>query len=217
MIGVDTEVTSVHAVGRQARANRGLRLDRIVIGLLIGAVGIGWFLDEAGVSVPWHLLPAAALVLIGVALLVSLLVGHGRGALVGLGIAAAILAVAVGVGAARYAGPAGDRLIAPTTTDWPVETRVSAGNVTVDLTRNPLPEVGRLQVDVGAGELRLILPADASRIGVDTWTTAGTITVNDVKVGDGLDVRWSRSASITPAPIRVELHVGLGNIEVNHE
>jgi hypothetical protein len=214
---MDSGVTSDHAVGQDVRSDRGLRLDRIVVGVLIGAVGIGWFLDEAGVSVPWHMLPAAALVLIGVALLVSLLVGHGRGALVGLGTAAAILAVAVGVGVDRYAGPAGDRLVAPTAAEWPVETRVSAGNVTVDLTRHALPEVGHVQVDVGAGELRLILPADATRIGVDAWTTAGTVTVDDVKVGDGIDVRWTQSASRVPAPIRVDLHVGLGNIEVSHE
>jgi hypothetical protein len=190
-------------------------MDRVVIGALIAAVGVGWVLDEAGVSVPWRMFPSAALILIGFALLVTLLAGRGRGALIGLGIAAAVAAVAVGVGADRYAGSAGDRLVAPTAIEWPVNTRVSAGNVTVDLTRHALPEQGTLQVDVGAGELRLILPADAG-IGVDASTTAGTITVDDVKVGDGIDVQWSGATPAAPS-VTVELHVGLGNIEVHHE
>jgi hypothetical protein len=214
---VDTEVPVDRTAGSDAAVDRGIRLDRVVIGLLIGTAGVGWFLDAAGVSVPWHLLPAAAVVLSGSALLLTLLFGRGRSALITVGVVSTVLAIAVGVGVDRYAGPAGDRLVAPISAEWPVVTTISAGNVTVDLTRHPLPEVGRMQVDVGAGELVVILPADSDRIRVDAWTTAGNITVDDVKAGDGIDVRWSQLATVAPAPISVELHVGLGNIEVNHE
>lgn len=214
---MDTDISVEGTTGQGTAAERAVRLDRVVIGLLIGTVGVGWFLDASGVSVPWHLLPAATAIAAGLALLFSLLIGRGRAALIGVGIAATVLAVAVGVGVDRYAAPAGNRLVAPIAAEWPVVTKVSAGNVTVDLTRHPLPEVGRMQVDVGAGEVVLILPADAGRIGVEAWTTAGTITVDDEKAGDGIDVRWTGSAATTPAPITVELHVGLGNIEVNHE
>lgn len=88
--------------------------------------------------------------------------------------------------------------------------------MTVDLTRYELPKNGYLQVDLGAGELRLILPAANPKVGVDTWTTAGTVTVDEVKVGDGVDVRWS-DPTHGSTPIKVEAHVGMGNIEVSHE
>lgn len=208
--------TATEATGRVGAPGAGLRLDRIVIGVVIGAIGVGWLLDEAGVSMPWRMFPAAALVLIGCALLVSLFGGRGRGALIGAGIAAAVLAVAVGVGVDQYAGPAGDRLIAPTAADWPVEAQVSVGNVTVDLTKYALPETGHLKVDLGAGELRLILPESAPRVGIDASTTAGTVTVDNVKAGDGVDVRWSTHGHDS-LPVRVELHVGMGNVEVAHE
>ena len=194
----------------------GPRVDRIVVGLLIGAIGFGWLLDQAGVSVPWQMFPAAALVLIGLALLATLLGGRGRGALVGLGVIFTDIAVAVGVGADRYAGPVGDLVVAPTVAEWPVQQHISAGTVTVDLTRHPLPEAGQLQVDVGAGKIILVLPAEATA-GINASATAGTITLDGVKVGDGLDVRWVHPSNSPSSAVQLELHVGLGDIEVNHE
>ena len=197
------------------RSSSGPRVDRIVIGLLIGAIGLGWLLDQAGVSVPWRMFPAAALILIGLALIATLLGGRGRGGLVALGIISTVLAVVVGVGADRYAGPVGDRLVAPTVAEWPVQQHISAGTVTIDLTRHPMPEAGRLQIDVGAGQIDLKLPEDSSA-GIDATATAGTITVDGVKVGDGLDIQWSKQPN-TSSPVELTLHVGLGDIEVSHE
>ena len=194
----------------------GPRVDRVVVGLLIGAVGVGWLLDQSGVSVPWRMFPAGALVLIGLALLGTLLGGRGRGALVGLGIIVTAVAVALGVGADRYAGPVGDVVVAPTVAQWPVQQRISAGTVTVDLTRHPLPEVGLLRVDVGAGRIVLVLPAEATA-GITASVTAGTVTLDGVKVGDGLDVRWVHPSNLPSSSVELELHVGLGDIEVNHE
>jgi hypothetical protein len=199
------------------RSSSGPRVDRIVVGLLIGAVGVGWLFDQAGVSVPWRMFPAAAVVIIGLALLATLLGGRGRGALVGLGIILTAVAVAVGVGADRYAGPVGDLVVAPTVAEWPVQQHISAGTVTVDLTRHPMPEAGQLQVDVGAGRIILVLPAEATA-GINASATAGTITLDGVKVGDGLDVRWVHPSNSSPSSsVQLELHVGLGDIEVNHE
>ena len=190
-------------------------MDRIVIGLLIGAIGVAWLLDQAGVSVPWRMFPAAALILIGLALMATLLGGRGRGALVGLGIISTVLAVAVGVGADRYAGPVGDLVVAPAVAEWPVQQHISAGTVTVDLTRHPMPEAGQLQVDVGAGQIDLVLPHE-STAGIEATATAGTVTVDGVKVGDGVDLRWSQQTN-TSSSVVLTLHVGLGDIEVSHE
>lgn len=118
------EATGTDLTGRGSA--EGPRLDRVVLGVIIGAIGVGWLLDGAGVSPPWRMLPAA-LVLIGCALLVSLFGGRGRGALIVVGIAGTVLAGAVGVGVDRYAGPAGDRLITPTATDWRSPPRSASG------------------------------------------------------------------------------------------
>lgn len=201
---------------------RPVRLDRMVLGLLLAVAGVGWMLDEAGVSVPWRLFPAMALAVIGGTLLVSLVVGRGRGALIGLGIVALIVGVAVGVGADRYAGPVGDTVLTPTIADWPVTARFGAGTLTVDLTRHPLPATGELRADVGAGKVILVLPESTridTRIDIDARTTAGTITVDGVRVGDGIDVRWAQpgTGETGVGPVAVTLQVGLGDIEVRHD
>ena len=212
---MSTDLKGPTATEPRTRSSSGPRVDRIVIGLLIGAIGVGWLLDQAGVSVPWRMFPAAALIAIGLGLLATLLGGRGRGALVGIGIISTVLAVVIGVGADRYAGPVGDRLVAPAVAEWPVQQHISAGTVTVDLTRHPMPEAGWLQIDVGAGEIDLILPHE-STASVDATATAGTITVDGVKVGDGVDLQWSKQSD-TSSPVELTLHVGLGDIEVSHE
>ena len=213
---MSTDLQGPTATGTPTRSSSDLRVDQIVAGVLIGAVGVGWLLDQAGGSMPWRLFPAAALIIIGLALIATLFGGRGRGGLVGLGIISLILAVVVGVGADRYAGPVGDQLVAPAVAEWPVQQHISAGTVTVDLTRHPLPEAGRLQIDVGAGEIDLILPSGAT-VGIDATATAGTITVDGVKVGDGLDLQWSKPSNTSSSPVELTLHVGLGDIEVSHE
>lgn len=195
-------------------ARGGLRVDRIVIGLLVGAAGVAWLLDEAGVSVPWRLFPSAALIVVGLALAVTLLGGRGRGVLIGLGIVLLTVAVAVGIGADRYAGPAGDRVLVPAAADWPIHERFSAGTVTVDLTRHPLPEVGTLEVDVGAGRLIVLLPPERTTQ-IHASVTAGTITVDGAKVDDGIDLQWSNPGTTAPS-VDVNVHVGLGDIEISH-
>jgi hypothetical protein len=198
------------------RSSNGPRVDRIVVGLLIGAIGVGWLLDQAGLSVQWRMLPAAALVLIGLALIATLLGGRGRGALVSLGFILTAVAVAVGVGADRYAGPVGDLVLSPTVAEWPVQQHISAGTVTVDLTRHPLPEAGLLEVDVGAGKIIMVVP-EAAKLGIQASATAGTVTLDGVEVGDGLDVRWTQPSNTSSPSVELDLHVGLGDIEVNHE
>lgn len=207
-----TEVNSDSPAATWTQVSSGPRLDRIVIGVLLGAVGVAWLLDQAGVPVAWRAFPAAALILIGIALLGTLLGGRGRGVLIALGLVTMLVAVAVGVGADRYGGPVGDRLVAPTVSEWPVQQQVSAGTVTVDLTRHPLPEAGRLEVDVGAGRIVLMLPDDRT-VGIDATVTAGKITVDGVKIHDGIDLRWTAGPS---SAVDVALHVGLGEVEVDH-
>jgi hypothetical protein len=212
---MSTNMDSPITTEARSQAASGPRMDRIVIGGMIGATGVGWLLDQAGVSVPWRMFPAAALILIGVALLATLLGGRGRGTLVAIGIIATVLAVAVGVGADRYAGPVGDLVVAPAVAEWPVAQHISAGTVTIDLTRHPIPQAGQLQVDVGAGRINLVLPHESSAA-IEATVTAGTLTVDGVKISDGVDLRWSHPTNSSPSVV-LTLHVGLGDIEVSHE
>ena len=213
---VDTGLHPDRSGSSERSARTGLHAGRVVLGLLVAAVGIGWFLDEMGVLVPWHLYPALAVMLIGLALLLTLVRGRGRGLLIAMGVIALIAAGAVGIGAGRYSGPVGDTFVAPTVNEWPVNQRISAGTMTVDLARHPLPEAGTATFDVGAGRLVVTVPADDSRLDIDARITAGTVRVDGEKVADGVDVQWFQPGT-AGALIPLHLQVGLGDIEVNHE
>lgn len=212
----DTGLHPERSLSSERSARRGVHAGRLVLGILVAAAGIGWLLDELGVLVPWHLYAASAVTLIGLALLVTLLAGRGRGLLIGMGVMALIVAGAVGIGAGQYAGPMGDTFVAPTVSEWPVSQRIGAGTVTVDLTRHPLPEAGTATIEVGAGRIVVTLPADDSRVQIDARIAAGTVRVDGEEVADGVDVQWSQ-LGMASARIPLTLRVGLGDIEVNHE
>jgi hypothetical protein len=190
-----------------------LRMDRVVLGLLAVSVGVLWLIDEVGVDVRWRIVPPAALLLVGIALLVTLVFGEGQTTLVWLGVGLLVISVALGVGAQRYAVPAGNVSVAPTVGDWPVDSRLSAGNVRVDLTAHPLPDHGRMDLHLGAGNVTLVLPGDAPAR-VEVTVTAGNIVVDGAKVADGLDLMWSNQNA---ADVVVTIDVGAGQVEVRHE
>ncbi|WP_133251994.1 hypothetical protein [Actinomycetospora cinnamomea] len=191
---------------------RGPRLDRLVAGALLVAVGAAWLLDAVGVSVPWRLFPAIALVVVGAVLVVAAAGGWPHRGLVGLGALLLVAAVAVGVHVERFAGPVGDQLVAPPPGAWPTHTRLLAGTATVDLTRHPLPPDGHLDVAVGAGRVVVVLPP-ASPAGVDVEVVAGGVLVDGVRVDDGVHARWVEPASDGPT---VAVDVALGEVEVHH-
>jgi hypothetical protein len=192
----------------------GVRLDQVVTGLMIGAAGLGWLLDRSGVSVGWRMYPASALILVGVALAVSLLGGRGRANLAALGAVLLVVSVGIGVGADRFAGPAGDLTITPAADAWPITVRRSAGSVTADLTAAALPASGIADIRVGAGRITLTVPGSAVvRIEADVVT--GDITVDGVTVADGVDLDWTEPGT-ADATVVVRLAVAVGEIEVRH-
>ena len=208
---VESEWTSAERAGDVG----GPRLDRIVIGLLLSAVGVAWLLNLAGVPILWRMFPAGALVLIGGALLVTLIGGRGRGMLIALGVVTTLLGVAIGGGADRYQGPVGDHLVAPTSADWPVQERLSAGTMTGELTRHPVPDAGGLEADVGAGRIVVLLPSERA-LSIEASVTAGSLAVDGTRVDDGVDLHWSGPDEHSDA-VELVLHVGLGDVEVRPE
>lgn len=187
--------------------------NRIVVGLLLVAGGTGSLLAGQGVVVPWHLLPAAGLVLVGLVLLLSLAGGSGRADVVVIGVVLLVAAIAVGTGVERFAGPVSDRTVG--TAGFAGPNRISAGTVTVDLTDAELPADGRLDVAVGAGRVVLRLPAEPA-VRVHTTVVMGTIVADGVPVGQGVDLDWT-APDTASAPVAVEIGVGAGDVEVTRE
>jgi hypothetical protein len=189
-----------------------IRWDRAVVGLLIIALGAGWLLDAIGVSVPWRLFPAAGLVAVGGALLLA---RRYRGGLIGLGVVLVLAALLSAVTAARFVGPVGQRTITPVVAEWPVDSSLSVGNLTVDLTGRVLPLDEEMRVGVGVGEIQLIVPAGA-QVRVDASVGLGDIRVDGVSVDNGFSTQWTEAAT-TAGAVLVDAQVGLGSIEVRHE
>jgi hypothetical protein len=188
--------------------------ERIVLGILLAAAGVAWLLDEVGVSVPWALAPAAGVVVIGIALIVAARTRDGHATLVVWG--GILLAVSLLVAVVRpVGGPVGDRFLTPTTSQWPVATSLTAGNLTIDLQQNALPASGRLTADVTAGRVVLHLPSgpSAQRVQVVAHVGMGQIRVDGVEVRNGMGLDWS---SPDPAGVVVDVHVGTGQLEVDH-
>jgi hypothetical protein len=197
-------------VGTERRATP----ERIVLGILLATAGLAWLLDEIGVSVPWALAPALGAGVIGVALILTARTAQGHAPLVVWG--GILLAVSLLVAVVRpVGGPVGDRVLIPTADQWPVATSLTAGNLTIDLRQNPPPPSGRLTADVTAGNVVLRLPDGprGQRIHVIAHVGMGQIRVDGVEVRGGMGLDWS---SNDPAAVVVDVHVGSGQLEVDH-
>lgn len=187
-----------------------------MVGIVIAGLGVASLLHGLGVAVPWNLLPAAAVVLVGVLMLIGLTGGRGQGGVAVVGIVLLILAVGVGVGVERFTGPVGDRTVVPGPADWADgTTRVSAGTVTVDLTAAAPPATGRMRVELGAGRVVVRLPEDPV-VRVEAGIVAGTLTVDGATVQQGVDLAWTDPEG-PPTGAVLTLEVGTGDVEVHHD
>jgi hypothetical protein len=187
------------------------RWGRVAVGALIVVVGVGWLLDGFEVSVPWRALPATGLIVVGVIIAVA---GRVRGwsAVLGALLLAAALIAALPV--RGYTGPVGERAVAPGPGDWPVEQNIGVGSLRVDLTGRELPVGGRVEVRVGVGDLRVVVPSGIP-VRIDAVVELGDIKVDGVSVDNGFDARWGQDVA-DPRPIQLMAWVGVGSLEVRH-
>ena len=158
--------------------------------------------------------PAVALMVVGLALVTTVRLCHGRVPLIAVGVALLAVAVAVGLDIDRYAGPVGDRVLAPVSGALPADTRIVVGSVIVDLARGPLPTTGRSQVQVGVGTVVVLLPPGAA-VRVDAEVVTGSIIVDGTRDGDGMDVHWSERPGNAEGAV-LSVQVGIGEVEVQH-
>ncbi|MCU1450870.1 MAG: PspC domain protein [Acidimicrobiales bacterium] len=199
-----------------ARRDRsGVSLTSIVLSVLLiggGAVGLLNAADVVSVSVPVFL--AVALVITGVALLVSAWLG-GTGGLIAVAILLTAALAVASVVRAPLGGEWGERRWVPTS---PEEVRsryrVGAGDATLDLSHLALP-TGALDVkaSVGAGHLRVVVPG-LGRIVADAHAGIGEVRLFE-RHQDGWDVT-DRVSTGDPADgsLRLHLDVGAGQVEV---
>lgn len=94
-----------------------------------------------------------------------------------------------------------------------MEIRRSVGNVEIDLTRHPLPDRGSISVQLGAGNVELIVPSE-NTVRIDARVTAGQILVDGKTVDSGVDLRWSQASPTGPA---TTVQLGAGEVEIRHE
>lgn len=189
-------------------------LGRITLGTLFVTLGVMALLDVAGATRPAlrHYLVAAVLV-VGLGLLVGSFVGRGR-ALIVLGLLLLPALVASVAVTAPFSGGFGERSYRPLATDevqGPY--RLAAGEMTLDLREIKLApgEVLELEASVGAGRLLVLIP---DGIGLQVTGHAGFGQVALLgPTGDGIDVDRYLTAE-GAGTLVLDLDVGFGQVDL---
>jgi phage shock protein PspC (stress-responsive transcriptional regulator) len=197
------------------------RLGPVIVALLLVAGGLIWMLDVVGaasLSVRGAL--AVGLIVIGAGLIVAAWWGRAF-ALVPVGLAFAGLLVTGDVLTVAPDAGVGERtVVVDSARELRRDHELFLGELTIDLTDAPLSAVRTttVEADVGAGELRVIVPADAV-VEVDAAVKAGEVRAPaEARTGDGgLGVRESfdlEGAEGGPR-LALDLSLGLGTLEVS--
>jgi hypothetical protein len=195
------------------------RVGRLVGGLILVTVGVGWLLEIWGVDVPWDAVLPGALVVIGAALLLAAGRGDSQAGLITTGVVLTFLLLVGAVVNIPLGGGVGARTVHPTShTGILEEYRLGIGELTLDLSdvrdvAEAFP-VRSTHATVGVGHLVVILPAGAS-VRVAASAGLGNVEVFDV-AGSGLDVHRvvSRIDPTSNGGLDLVLSVGLGQVEV---
>ncbi|TVP74926.1 MAG: PspC domain-containing protein [Nitriliruptor sp.] len=203
-------------------------LARATVGLTLVTVGVLWTLRLAGVlAVSAGQVLAAALLIVGLGLLVGAVMGRGR-SLIWLGVVLLPFVLLAQVPGATWVGAmpvissesaaAGELRLAPVEFDE-LQSRyeLGAGSIRLDLTQLPFDgESIEVELAVGAGEIRVIVPDD-----VDVEAT-GSVGIGQVQIlsrsagGLGVgDVETTVEVDDPQGAIELELNAGLGDIRVD--
>jgi hypothetical protein len=185
-----------------------------VLGALLILFGLGWLLEALDVTeFPWEVLLPAALILVGVALLVTARSPSGHGGLIATGVVLSVLLLFGSAVDFPIGGGAGERTYRPSTaTTLRSEYRLGIGEITLDLTglEGAIPSGERTRVRLGIGQVLVIVP-DGMTVRVRASAGLGSVVLFGVEEG-GFDVEQE----LLPdgAQLELELSVGLGEVEV---
>jgi len=196
---------------------RGFRVGRLLAGLVIVAFGIGWLLEALGeATVPWRVVLPAALILIGLALVLSARGGGEHGGLITLGILLTVVLTVGTVVDVPVRGGVGERRERPVAfMDHSYD--LAVGKLTVDLRALTRAESGgkaRIDAHVGIGQLVVIVPRRSLTVDVRARAGVGEIDVFGVR-RSGFHVDYSTPTSAELGPVVVlDASVGIGDVEV---
>lgn len=195
---------------------------------VLGRVTVSVALIVVGLMVGWNSVAendfkvvaifGTALAVVAAGLLVGAFAGRARG-LILLGI---LLTIATSISAAadqHVGNGVGERTWVPTTVaEAERPFRLGVGDAELDLTRLPAGSTVDVDVRVGVGELRVIVPEDA-RVVVDGSVGAGTMQLLDGPSSDGTDLERSLTSAApggatSGTVITIDAELGLGDLEV---
>jgi hypothetical protein len=198
--------------------------DGQIIGALLVIGGIGWFVHQVGLvqlSVATTL--SALLITLGIGLVVTAR-RSGGAALVVVGLMlTVVLASASAVDTRLLQRGFGERTFTPVAaTDVRDRYQLGAGSLTLDLTDVDASALHgqRIDVEVGMGELVVFVPsADETAIVVRAEAKAGEVDLIGQRSSADGGVNFVRTFTDPtvpdgPAPLTLDLDVGLGSIQV---
>jgi phage shock protein PspC (stress-responsive transcriptional regulator)/predicted membrane protein len=190
-----------------------------VLGVLLAAAGALALAEAVGVDVRWDVALAVGAIGIGVAVIAGAVLQRRTGGLVVVGLVLAALAIAVSAVDVRLEGPIGTRVYTPfETSDLKRNYDIAIGDLKLDLSNAALA-AGDTEVDanVGVGELTVIVPDDVA-VDVDATASAGQVTVfGRNESGVDADLSGSIRAPRSDRTLRIDAHIGLGDVIVERE
>ncbi len=205
-----------HATPRAPRS----RLATVVLAVLLVGGGVAWLLDALDlVEVDWTDRLALGLVVVGVGLLIAAWRGRAW-ALVPVGLLFALLIVtAEALVVPVDAGTGEQTEIVDTPAELARDHELFAGQLTLDLrdVRLSAGETATVEAAVGAGQLRVLVPEDATAT-VDADVRIGEVVSDGGpeanESGLGLDERFTLAGAARGPEIDLDLFVGFGSLEV---
>lgn len=191
------------------------RTGRLIFGVLLVLLGVGWLLEVLGVTeFPWDVLLPAALIAVGVALVMVSRSGAGHGGLLTTGIVLTVLLVLGSALDVPIAGGVGEREEHPSTAGaLRSGYRLGIGELTLDLSGLTSAELeGGRQVDVEVGIGHLVIIVGDIPVLIRAHAGLGNVRLFGSEDG-GVDVERETGPGGVPA-LELELSVGLGEVEV---
>jgi len=192
----------------------GQPVGRVVLGVVLLAVGLVWLLDAVGaVDLRWRVVLPAALTVVGVSLLATARRG-AHGGLVAAGIVLGVLVLSTSlVPVTTGLAGIGERDVQPTTAaEAEAGYELGVGSITVDLSEvDDLGDGLTIPISVGIGEVIVELP-DGVGAEVEANVGIGEVVILGRSQG-GLGVSVDDEIDGEPI-VRLELDAGIGKVEV---
>jgi predicted membrane protein len=185
---------------------------RLVLGLIILLIGLGWFLQAAGVvdRLAWDWILPAVLIVVGAALIADAK-GRSHGGLIALGIIITIILMSGAAGRTPITTGMGigDRNVGITSVAEMKDVSMFAGDLVVDLRDLDLLEgTNTLNVSVFAGQIMVYTPRDAT-VEVKASTLFGEINAfGETRSGVGVNLNTTSPGTGPTLVLKVSAFAG---------